>query len=396
MFNLRKFALLEIKNILSTGVQVKREKLFDIWRSTSSANRSTRMIEFVQRKINETEITNVDLVGIKRIVRTESEKFRQKWNKAQRRYDRFIKAYNKWLHEKIDLGIITKGSAVTPGRPQKSFAEGSSKTKSRKLKTLITTYTSDELSYAAETSLRASGKRNKAKLIGKIVTSSPKRVHKYIKRLEQPPPEQRPYTPKEALALFISNKMTVNQYQNIQHEASERGFHLYPCYESVLEEKKKCYPSVDNIIVTDVSAEINLQALLNHTASRLCCDVIPEVFQRLDASQSTCTIVYKWGLDGSSGHSVYKQKFDDPEQTDEYMFVISLVPIRVLTEDGRIIWQNPRPSSPRLCRVIKFIYKKESEELIKEECRLMTSLIEHLIPTSMNVHSLLNMTWYYP
>lgn len=84
-------------------------------------------------------------------------------------------------------------------------------------------------------------------------------------------------------------------------------------------------------------------------------------------NHSNCTIVYKWGCDGSSGHSIYKQKFDDPEKTDEFMFIISLVPIRVLTEDGQVIWQNPWPSSPRLCRIIKFVYKKESETLIKEE-----------------------------
>lgn len=115
------------------------------------------------------------------------------------------------------------------------------------------------MTFAAAASARASGKRNRAKLIEKIVKSSPKRLSKYKKFLTRAPPEQRPYKPDEALALFMSNKMTVNQYKNILQEARQRGFNLYPCYELLFNEKRKCYPSVENIEVTDISAEINLQ-----------------------------------------------------------------------------------------------------------------------------------------
>jgi len=361
--------------------QITRKELFEIWRSKRPKDRLAQVTECVQQKLAINNSKGEDFVRVKRIVKAECENFRQKWNKTGRRYNTFLKYYNSWLNTEIEFRILPKRSSTSVGRPQKSFGDSSSKTKHRKIQALLKLYSSDEICVAAEASLRASGKRDRAKLIRKITTSSPRQVVKYKKCFYKPQMQQKPYRSDEALALFISNKMTVHQYKTIQQEAKNRGFNLYPCYEMVLKEKQKCYPSVENITVTDISAEVNLQALLDHTASRLCCYVIPEVFERLDENQANCTIVYKWGCDGSSGHSIYKQKFNDPKRTDEFLFVISLVPIRVLTENGSVIWQNPRPCSPRLCRIIKFVYEKESEQLIKEECRLMTSKIELLTPT---------------
>lgn len=72
--------------------------------------------------------------------------------------------------------------------------------------------------------------------------------------------------------------------------------------------------------------------------------------------------------------------------TDEYMFIISLVPIRLIDDNQKIIWENPRPSSPRFCRVIKYIYKKESEALIKAEYQYIEKRMEDVIPTLIEVH----------
>ena len=58
------------------------------------------------------------------------------------------------------------------------------------------------------------------------------------------------------------------------------------------------------------------------------------------------TLIYKWGCDGSSGHSTYKQKFSEEEnmyQQDNNLFVISMVPLR-LSNGTDIVWQNPQPS----------------------------------------------------
>jgi hypothetical protein len=53
------------------------------------------------------------------------------------------------------------------------------------------------------------------------------------------------------------------------------------------------------------------------------------------------------------------------------MFLTSLVPLQLYNEkpggDKVIIWQNPRPSSTRFCRPIRFQLKKETTELTVQE-----------------------------
>lgn len=102
----------------------------------------------------------------------------------------------------------------------------------------------------------------------------------------------------------------------------------------------------------------------------------------------------KWGFDGSSSHSKYKQKTRD-EFTDGSVFMSCLVRLRLFQvwalynptllpsastqsvsifflclqestgddgEDPRIHWLNVTPSSTRFCRLIHFEFTKETDE----------------------------------
>jgi len=53
----------------------------------------------------------------------------------------------------------------------------------------------------------------------------------------------------KALAFFVENKLTKQQYINIRISAKERRANIYPSYDNVLIAKKKCYP--ENIHITD-------------------------------------------------------------------------------------------------------------------------------------------------
>lgn len=78
----------------------------------------------------------------------------------------------------------------------------------------------------------------------------------------------------------------------------------------------------------------------------------------------------KWGCDGSSDQSGYKQSFNqiqDGNISDEYMFMISMVPLCLTSTDQNVIWNNDRPSSTRYCRAIKFEYVKETAEKVRSE-----------------------------
>lgn len=368
---------------------MQRKSIFDFWRSIPPKGRLNKVIDFVKVSFGNLVVTEHQDEQLKAFLKKECEKIRVKWDRKQRRLDLFLKDYEQWLSEDLTFAMLVVSENVSipstsGGRPQKSFVESSKKTKKRKVQHLLNDYSKDELIFAAQLSVRASGKRDAATLIEELSTASPKRATTYKKarRIINTGKEQRPYTPDEALALFISNNFTVQTYKNVQQEAKERGFNIYPCYDHVAQVKKQCYPPVENITVTDISAEVRLDSLLNHTALRICKNILGEI---LDTSVLNYTLIYKWGCDGSSGHSLYKQPFEDTGSTDEYMFIMSLVPIRLVNNAQKVIWENPRPSSPRFCRVIKFIYKKECEALIKEECQGMENQIRALMPTLLEI-----------
>lgn len=79
----------------------------------------------------------------------------------------------------------------------------------------------------------------------------------------------------------------------------------------------------------------------------------------------------------------YKQRFENDEDTDEFLFAFSLVPLR-LNDGHKIIWQNPRRSSIIYCRPIQFVFAKETTELIVRETNQLLEDINHLLPTVIN------------
>lgn len=91
-----------------------------------------------------------------------------------------------------------------------------------------------------------------------------------------------------------------------------------------------------------------------------------EVINALDPRVvSNLTLICKWGCDGNSGQSEYKQKFMDQESSDAHIFLTSLVPLQIVGLDSEknqefVVWKNPRPSSPRFCRPIRIQFVKET------------------------------------
>lgn len=109
------------------------------------------------------------------------------------------------------------------------------------------------------------------------------------------------------------------------------------------------------------------------------------------SSVTRVELICKYGADGSSGHSEYMQKpttTNEQEISDTHLFLITFVPLRLVgysdnmqqVDDtkGEILWRNPRPSSTRLCRPIKFLYAKETTELIRQEINSLKTQIEKL------------------
>ena len=112
-------------------------------------------------------------------------------------------------------------------------------------------------------------------------------------------------------------------------------------------------------------------------------------------------------MDGSSGHSQDKQNFmENDNTTDQSLVCTSMVPIKLfvrkedalLNKEGNslskedlssiiedTVWQNPKPSSTRYCRPIKFEFAKETPEYIQEENAKIQEEIQNLESTMVKI-----------
>jgi len=102
------------------------------------------------------------------------------------------------------------------------------------------------------------------------------------------------------------------------------------------------------------------------------------------------TLITKWGFDGSTGHSEYKQKCIEAF-SDSQILLTSLVPIQLFVNishsNKQIIWQNPRPSSTRYCRPIRIQFKKETTEISLNEKEYIENQIKELKPTKLSINN---------
>lgn len=97
-----------------------------------------------------------------------------------------------------------------------------------------------------------------------------------------------------------------------------------------------------------------------------------EILVNVNDTTDSIYLISKWGFDGSSGQSEYKQSFQFSTANDDAsLFVTSLVPIKSIfghpDEKHKTIWQNQRPCSPRYCRPIRLQFVHETTQVLKEE-----------------------------
>lgn len=196
----------------------------------------------------------------------------------------------------------------------------------------------------------------------------------------------------QALAILTQAQLSKYQYEIIRKAIKDAGFNIFPSYKKVLESKKKCYPA--NVCISDTSAQVPLQTLLNHTAQRI---IDTKAKVEIESYENDNLVLHtKWGFDGASGQNHYMQNFptttqhledNDEEQLtdidvmcDSNMFMTSLVPLRLSSSsnDNLSIWKNERPNSTRYCRALKFQFAKETPDLILAEKNRVEDEIERL------------------
>lgn len=382
-------------------MSLTRRDLFEIWRAESvPMKRNSAVINKVFLQIGcDTSYSDEVSKILKQSVQTFCSRISKMWASSNRTLEVFLRRNKDWLNKQFSLPVLgqceakPESNVFTPslptGRPRKRFENSGEKSKLQKIAPLVESNSSAELLMATRVSLYKAGNRDAASILSNI-NSSPKRANKLKRAMLCPPRIPIPYTPEEALALYVDGRFTKNSYILMQSGAKNRNANIYPSYGSLKEAKKRCYPNEEAVSVTDISAEIRLQNLIDHTLLRLL-EFQKEVVERTVATHpmEDFTMIYKWGCDGSAQQSTYRQPFSERgnEQTDEYFYAVCIVPLQLRNSDI-VLWQNPRPSSTRFCRPIKLMFQKESEELIRSEISNVKRQITNIVPTSVRVNDI--------
>lgn len=375
------------KLFFSVTMSILKRDMFDVWcRENSLQEKNAAVLTYVLNRLHlegDKDDSKRDLVKEK--INSFSSFVSKTWKNCNRTRKVFENKYSDWLDKSIIFVEDEEKPGPSRGRPSKHFMDLGDQRKKQKLLPLLQKYSTEELTFAARRSLEASGRRNASQILKEL--SEPEKVSKIKKAISTPTLGPIKYTPEEALGLFIDSRLTKKSYIIMQQGAKQRNANIYPNYNVLLEAKKKCYPNTEFIIITDTSAEVKLQALVNHTTDRII-ESQKEVFKNVLPSikDKKISLIHKWGCDGSAGHSTYKQRFSgDPEssKTDFNLFSVCLVPLQMTVENGTILWQNNRTSSTRFCRPIKLIFEKETPELTKEVVTNINQQISEIEPTNI-------------
>lgn len=222
----------------------------------------------------------------------------------------------------------------------------------------------EKMVQAASIAARHAGDNDMAVVL-KTTIESPTRATKIRSKLGIEPSSLVPYTSREALALVLNLSLTKQQYCKLHIDAKSRNADIYPSYNFVREAKKECRPA-DGIDISETSAKVSLQCLLDHTALRILQIVEEPLLQQIQCEILHMKLTCAWGFDGASGYSNYKQRFINNENDDSSLFVTSVIPLQLCGHNGHVYWINPAPQSPRFCRPLQIEFKKETEVMVRE------------------------------
>lgn len=320
--------------------------------------------------------------------------FKTRWNKSWRKKKEFLKINSKWLdtYYKLDLTCKTSGQqsskSVNPniGRPAKTFFTSSECTKRRNSTQLLQKFGFDQIRHAYLQSLRARNKHEDALIVEKLALS-PTNVKDKICKLLLNENTSNIFSNDEIVALIADLGLSKFQYNLLREHTISKNSKIFPSYYQILNAKKYCYPEPDSMTVTLISASVKLQSLLDHTARRIL--EMKSVEELHHLHNCNLVLMSKWGCDGSSGQSQYKQILPGEQEgiSDSHLFIASLVPLRLLVsnESQQILWQNQRPSSTRYCRPIIIEFTQETSEKTKSVVSHIEAQISNLNPTMINI-----------
>lgn len=312
-------------------------------------------------------------------------KFNDRWQKWRRTKDLFENANSAWLDGEfrvIFAEITAAASSGERGRPSKPYGESSEKTKKRKNMEIVQEYGFEFIHNAYVQHLRSIGELDEASIVSIARTLPKKDKKEVLKKMTYDTETVTTYSKDEALCIYIDLDLTKSQYGLLRSRLSEKNIFVFPSYNMILDAKKMCYPPRSSIEINDIGASIKLKDLLDHTVAR-----ILQINSVHKSGHRNLKLYVKWGCDGSSGQSEYKQALPDETQliSDANLFIASLVPIKLIDlSTNLVVWQNTTCSSVRYCRPISIKFVKETPQQTRETVDDIKRQIDELTPSLVN------------
>ena len=369
--------------------EVSYLRLWEVWFSqdaTVSLDSVEGVVAHVCKELNILAEDEGKYESVKYSVTKVCYRIRSRWLKHCRNSRGLLAAEKTWLETTVTFGLP---SGLPPmkkrgrGRPTVPVADASHKTKVRRVCNLRNLGNAQELSLAAEMNARAEGKTDAAKIMHELMQTSPSRPSKMRAALDAQKCKKDilPFSCDEALSLFLEGDMSNSVYQLMRNAAvSKNAKGLYPPYKRIKEAKDRCIP--ENLLISETCAEVKLQALIDNTGRRLV-EVLLPVLKTLSPEENNSLLLrVKFGLDGTSDQSNYKQMFEGDTVDDSSIIITSMVPMQLIVQRSeKVVWHNIKSSSTRFCRLMRLQFAKETKEFTLKECDSVDREIKALVPT---------------
>lgn len=269
--------------------------VFELWLSTSGSDTERRR-QVLQQLIGMVpEVENVDTSNLDNIIRYICSRLVIYWKSSSRTKCLVLRKHSDWLNEKQNVNlpknnkVTEKTLIIESGQPSSSRDSEPSTSARRPIK-----------------DFSACSKRSKRRRLAALASLDSSAVNE-LRNKAKLETNANEVNPDDVLSLLTEAKLTKHQYLLICAFINSRANPVLPSYDKVTDAKKKCYP--ENIKVTESTAEVELQSLLDHTATRIV-EFQKELITAIpEESMGDVTLIGKWGFDGSTGHSEYQKKF---------------------------------------------------------------------------------------
>lgn len=257
----------------------------------------------------------------------------KRWIKSGSRGADFLKNNSDWLGSDViwpdfikvsvskpiaglsQEGIVASRNVGTSTRisPRKQISDLGPKQKKRRVDDLASTLSYEEQTSIYMSSLKARGYNDVADILDYLL-KNPVKVNQVKHFIFSE--KQNVMSSEKALGTMLSLKLTKWQYNTMRKSVQEEGFDIFPSYSktttklllSIQKAKSECYPPKEDFEITDMSAQIKIQSLLDKTVERLMKIV------EIGDDKNILEFIRKYRFDGASNQSNYKQKSETNEK----------------------------------------------------------------------------------